>query len=47
MRRSNRSILYNLWTHLRYSGEGSSGLSRNLHGRTIGEPNTALEGEID
>ena len=33
--------------HWRYSGEGSSGLSRNSHGRTIGEPNTASDKEID
>ena len=35
------------WIHWRYSGEGSSGLSRKSHGRTIGEPNTASDGEID
>ena len=35
------------WIHWRYSGEGSSGLSMNSYGRTIGEPNTASDGEID
>ena len=35
------------WIHQRYSGEWSSGLSRNPQGRTNGEPNTSSEGEID
>lgn len=35
------------WIRQRYSGEGTSGLSRNSQGRPNGEPNSASEGEID